>query len=93
MSTIITKEALEENMRVKLQAFNNEKVEITNDTIHRDLLSGGGAKKEASDRMLYRGAILWTVFENGGGKIKLPGNWLDHTVSELADSIISKLPQ
>jgi len=89
----ITKEALEENMRVKLQAFNNERVEITNDTIHSEVLSDSdGFKPSLSSSKLYKGGILWTVWANGGKNSTWPKDWISLSVSQLADFIISKQP-
>lgn len=88
---IITLENLMENMKVKLQAFNNEKLDISNETIHNDILaSDDGFRPSISSMNLYKGAILWTVRSNGGNKFKFPSGWMGMTVQELAEDIISK---
>lgn len=92
MANKITLEALQENMRVKLQAFNKNKAEITNDTIHKEIINHGNSKKEALYKKLYEGAIRWTVYENEGKDTKWPSNWMDLSVTELAEFIISKQP-
>ncbi len=80
-----------DNMRVKLQAFNNEKIEISNETIHNDILDDNdGFRKSQSSMKLYQGAILWTVRANGGSKFKFPKGWMGFSVKELAEDIITK---
>lgn len=91
MENKITLEPLMENMRVKLQAFNNEGLEITNETIHNAILApDDGFKVSQSSQKLYYGAILWTIWANGGTNTKWPPNWMDISVQELAEFIISK---
>lgn len=87
----ITLENLMENMKVKLQAFNNEKLDISNETIHNDILADNdGFRASQSSMNLYKGAIHWTVWANGGDKFKFPVGWMGMTVQELAEDIISK---
>lgn len=86
----ITLENLMDNMRVKLQSFNNEKLDISNETIHSDILDDNdGFRPSQSSMQLYKGAILWTVRMNGGTKFKFPKGWVGMTVRELAEFIIS----
>lgn len=93
MENIVTLEALVENMKVKLQAFNNEGVEITNETIHSTVLSNDdGPKISMASSKLYRGAIMWTIWANGGKNVKWPTEWMDESVQELAEYIMSKQP-
>ena len=91
MENIITPEALIENMKVKLQAFNNEKIEITEETIHKAVLSeSDGFTSSQSSSKLYKGAIMWTVWANGGKKSRWPADWMDQSVAQLAEFIMSK---
>ena len=93
MANLITLEPLMENMRVKLEAFNNENVEITNETIHNSILADDdGFKPSQSSSKLYKGAILWTIWANGGKNVKWPSNWMEQSVAQLAEFIISKQP-
>lgn len=87
----ITKENITANMLVKMEAFNDESVALTGSTIHSEVLStNDGFKGVASSAPLYKGAIDWTIWANGGTKVKWPGDWLDKSVDEMADFIISK---
>lgn len=82
---------LTENMRVKLGAFNNEGVGISNDTKHEEVLSKtDGFKGVGDSATLYKGGIQWILWANGGTKSAWPAKWLDLSVKELADLIISK---
>lgn len=93
MENKITLEALMENMRVKLQAFNNEGVEISDQTIHSEVLSvEDGFKPSQSSSKLYKGAILWTIWANGGKNATWPSDWMSQSVQQLAEFIISKQP-
>lgn len=91
MANNITLEPLMENMRVKLQAFNNEKLEITNETIHSAILAeDDGFKPSQSSSKLYKGAIMWTIWANGGKNTKWPIEWMGQSVQELAEFLMSK---
>lgn len=91
MENKVTLDALIENMKVKLQAFNNEGVEITNETIHNTVLSNDdGPKVSMASAKLYRGAIMWTIWANGGKNAKWPSEWMGQSVQELAEFLISK---
>lgn len=93
MANLVTLEPLIENMKVKLQAFNNEGVEITEGTIHNEVLStSDGFTPSQSSAKLYKGSILWTIWANGGKNSKWPANWIEMSVTELADYIMSKQP-
>lgn len=93
MANKLTFENLSENMRVKLQAFNNEEVEITNDTIHSEILSeSDGPKPSLASKKLYYGGILWTIWANGGKNVKWPADWMSQSVADVANYLISKQP-
>jgi hypothetical protein len=85
---------LTQNMRVKLDAFNNEGVAVSNETIHSEVLSEtDGFKGVGSSAPLYKGSIMWTVWANGGKKVTWPAKWLDMSVLELAEHILGKLAE
>lgn len=87
----ITLEAIIENMIELLKPFNDEGVEISRDTVHNAVLaSDDGFSPTLSSQKLYSGALQWILWRNGGSKVKFPANWMEQTVSELAEFIISK---
>lgn len=82
------KTAMKEDL---LKPFNNEGVEISDSTIHEEVLSDSdGAAPSVSSKKLYIGALKWTIWANGGKQVKFPSNWMEKTVAELAEFIISK---
>lgn len=93
MANKITLESLVENMKVKLQAFNNEKVDISEETIHNEILAtDDGFKPSQSSSKLYKGAIMWTIWANEGKNVTWPSDWMDQSVQQLAEFLMSKQP-
>lgn len=91
MANKITLEALQENMVELMKPFNNEGVEINHATIHnRVLATDDGFSASASSAKFYSGGIQWILWRNGGKKVKFPANWLEQSVAELAEFIMSK---
>lgn len=91
MANKLTLAALQENMRVRLQAFNDEKVRITNNTLHNEVLAADdGFRTAPSSMTLYRGAINWIIWRNGGKGFRWPNGWMEMSVTELAEFIMSK---
>lgn len=91
MENIINIDNLTDNMRRLLEPFNNEGVPITNETKHSEVLSKtDGFKGVGDSATLYKGGIQWILWANGGTKSAWPAKWLDLSVKELADLIISK---
>lgn len=94
MANKITLEALQVNMQELLKPFNNEGVEINNDTVHNTVLAtDDGFSAAASSAKFYSGGVQWILWRNGGKKVKFPANWMEQSVSELAEFIISKQPE
>jgi hypothetical protein len=88
MANNVTLEPLMENMRKLLLVFNNEKLEITNDTIHNTILSDDDGSPPSKQQ--YRGAIKCILVRNGGVNVKFPTDWLAMSVQGLAEFIMSK---
>lgn len=87
----ITKDNLIANMIKKMEAFNDEEIEITKDTVHKDVLDEEpGFMNTPSQKQAYADVITNTVHRNGGTAFKWPGDWMEKTVEEIADFIISK---
>lgn len=91
MANKITLENLQINMQELLKPFNNEGVEVNNDTIHSAVLAtDDGFTISSSSAKLYSGGLQWILWRNGGTKVKFPTNWMDQSVTELSEFIISK---
>lgn len=80
----LTKQNVTANMLDKFKPFNKDGIAVDENTKHKDVL------KVPLHQNLYKGAMYYTMVENGGQKAAFPGNWLDMTVDALADYIISK---
>lgn len=94
MANLITLENLQINMQELLKPFNNEGVEINHATVHNKVLAtDDGFSVTTSSSKLYSGGLQWILWRNGGTKVKFPANWLEQSVAELAEFIISKQDQ
>lgn len=93
MENLIEKSGLVAVMIKQLKVWNDEKVTVAEDTVHKEVLSTsdgiGGRPASAS---MYQWSIMWTVDFNGGTNAEWPENWLDLSLNDLADYIISKQP-
>lgn len=91
MANKLTKSNVSAVIRKHLQTFNDEKVEITNDTkLSSVLADDDGLRPSIASSQLFKGIIYWTINKNGGTQVRFPADWLGLTVTELADFIISK---
>lgn len=86
MANKLTKDALKEEIIIKLEAFNKKHIVIDGATLHSDLL----ANESSHRKKLYLGAMRWTIWANGGKDVKFPSNWLSYSVDDLAEFIMSK---
>lgn len=85
----VSKNQLLEVMRYHLSSFNDEEVEISNATIHKDVLSDAdGLTTSTSSKNIYKGLIRWTMSANGHEDKNWPNNWMDLSVEELATKIL-----
>jgi hypothetical protein len=76
-------------MKFHLRNFNDEGVTITNATVHNEVLSDEDGFGAATSKKLYKGVIRWTLKTNGGTDPAWPDNWMDLTVTELADALLA----
>ena len=84
----MTQEQLQEVMKFHLTNFNDEGVEINNDTVHNTVLSDSDGYGAANSKYIYRAVIRWTMKRNGHQDKVWPSDWFDKSVSELASKII-----
>lgn len=86
-----TQEGLEESIRFQMQTWNNEKVDIINSTKLNAVLSDvDGFDPSVASAKQFPLAIMWIVWANGGNQFEMPTNWIDMTVTELAEYIMQK---
>lgn len=95
MANKLTLDALKQVMKeALLPPFNNEGVEINDDTIHDAILDADdGFTPNQSSQKLYSGGLQWVIWRNGGRKVKFPADWMQQSVSQLAEFIMSKQNQ
>jgi len=81
-------EQLKAVMKFHLANFNDEGVEINDDTIHNTVLSDSDGFGNANSKYIYRAAIRWTMKKNGHEDKVWPPDWFDSSVTYLAEKIL-----
>lgn len=90
----LTLDAVKANMIELLKTFNNEGVELNDETIHDAVLDvDDGFTSTQSSQRLYSGGLQWIIWRNGGRKVKFPADWMQQSVAQLAEFIMSKQTQ
>src|SRR5687768_4740925 len=77
---------LRQIMRYHLDHFNSTGEEVTDDTVHDDILSTEGAGT-ANPARLYQGFVRFSLKTAGNPLKKWPDDWLSSTVADVADAI------
>jgi hypothetical protein len=91
MANKLTQQALVENMIKLMEVFNDEKVEISEETIHDDVLAPDDFQPKIRSSMnLYRFGLQWIIKRNKGTVPRFPSGWLGISVKALAEFIMSK---
>ncbi len=81
-------EQLKEVMKYHLRNFNDEGVEINENTVHNTVLSASDGYGNANSKYIYRAAIRWTMKKNGHQDKIWPTDWFNKDVNYLASKII-----
>ena len=84
----MTSEQLRAVMRFHLGNFNDEGVEVTDDTVHSTVLSDSDGFGAANSKALYKGAIRWTLAKADKQDPDWPRDWIDMTVTDLAGVLL-----
>lgn len=84
----MNKDQLMEVMKYHLRNFSPEGTEITDDTIHSTVLTDDDGFGSASSKRIYRSFIRWTLKHAGQKDKKWPQNWMELSVSELAEKLL-----
>jgi hypothetical protein len=80
----MTNEQLRAVMKFHLGNFNDEAVEVTDDTVHGTVLSDSDGFGAANSKALYKGAIRWTLAKADKRDPDWPREWMDLSVADLA---------
>jgi hypothetical protein len=85
---MITMHQLKQVMIFQLTNFNDEGVSITEETIHKDVLSDDDGLGHINSRQLYYDVIRFTLKRKGHELKEWPGFWIELTVADLAVRIL-----
>ena len=84
----MTQSQLQDVMKFHLRNFNDEHVEINDDTVHNSVLSADDGFGASNSKTIYRAVIRWTMRRNGHDDKPWPSNWFSSDVRTLAAKII-----
>lgn len=82
---------LQDVMRYQLGNFNDEGVEITDDTVHSEVLSMTDGFEGDHSATVYPKLVKWTLHNNGDQVKEWPADWLNQSVKQLAAALIMLL--
>jgi len=83
----MTSEQLCEIMKYHLKNFSTTDAEITNDTIHKDILSTDDGFGSANSKRIYKAFIRWTLLQAGEEDKTWPKNWMELSVVDLSKKL------
>lgn len=84
----MTLDQLKSIMKFQLKNFNDEGISINDRTIHDDVLDEKDGFGQVNSVKLYKDVIRFTLIRQGHEDRQWPGDWLQHTVEQLAEKII-----
>ena len=84
----MTQEQLKEVMKFHLKNFNDEGVDINDNTVHNTVLSDSDGYGTSNSKTIYRAVIRWTMKKNGHEDKPWPSNWFDKDVEYLSFKIL-----
>jgi len=76
-------------MLYELAAFNDEGVDLTEETIHNEVLSDNDGFGSATSKNIYRSSIRWVLAKNGYQDVSWPQDWMDWNVNDLAEKLLN----
>ena len=85
---MINIEQLQSVMKFQLTNFNDENETITNETIHKKVLSEDDGFSHVNSVSIYKDVIRFVLLKQGHVYKKWPAHWLDLSVEELSTKII-----
>lgn len=84
-------ESLKEVMEFHLSNFNDEQVEITEDTVHSEVVSMTDGYPGTRSAQIYKNLVRWTINKNGDEVKEWPEDWLGQSVKALASVLVCLL--
>lgn len=68
--------------------FNDEKIDVTDDTVHNEILSESDGFEDVHSQSIYKDVIRWTIRRNGNEDKKWPPDWINMSVRDLASKLV-----
>jgi hypothetical protein len=87
-SFYMTNAQLKAIMRFQLSNFNDESVQIDDDTIHNTVLSESEGIGSVNSKQIYCDVIKFTLLKQGHSVKIWPDHWMNLSVAELAGKLI-----
>lgn len=84
----MTIEQLKEAMKALLAHFNDEGVEITDQTVHNTILTEDDGFGSANSKRLYKAFVRWVLIRNGHEDRSWRNNWMQLSVQALAEKLL-----
>lgn len=75
-------------MKFHLTNFNDEGVEINDQTVHNSVLSANDGFGNATSKNIYKAVVRWSLRKAGHQDKPWPSNWFNKSVNYLAEKII-----
>ena len=75
-------------MKYHLSNFNDEGVEINDQTIHNTVISNTDGFGAANSQSIYKAVIRWTLKNQGHEDKNWPNKWMDLSVNDLAPKLL-----
>ncbi len=86
----MTVEQLKEVMKYHLESFNDEGVEISDDTVHKHVLAESDGFGAANSKAIYKAVIRWTLAKQEHRDQPWPRRWMNLSVDKLARRLMGK---
>ncbi len=86
----MTVEQLKEVMKYHLESFNDEGVEISDATVHKDVLAESDGFGAANSKSIYKAVVRWTLAKQEHRDQPWPRRWMNLSVDKLARRLIGK---
>jgi hypothetical protein len=88
MAKKVKKSDFIEVMIYLLASFNDEGVNINENTIHKEVLNDNDGFGAGNSKNLYKGAVDWTLWKNKFKPKNWPDEWMEMSVDDLCNILL-----
>lgn len=85
----ISRSALEQVMIYHLNNLKTNNATVTVDTLHSSILKDSDGYGSATSKNIYKAVMRWTLARNGDNDKDWPRKWMDKSVTELAEILVT----